>query len=88
MLNELVMEEGEQDAPDRNMNETELLDFMTKCISSRDDTKLSFMKDFFKEDSISRTMVKSQAKIVWMNDWYTVKVRYFIKSELVLTSVI
>jgi hypothetical protein len=35
---------------DRNMNETELLDFMTKCINSRDDTKLSFMKDFFKED--------------------------------------
>lgn len=60
---------------DRNMNETELLDFMTKCIQTRDDTKLSFMKDFFKEDSPSATMVKSQAKIVWMNDWYTVKVR-------------
>lgn len=60
---------------DRNMNETELLDFMTKCIISRDDTKLSFMKDFFKEDSPSATMVKSHAKIVWMNDWYTVKVR-------------
>jgi hypothetical protein len=60
---------------DRYMNETELLDFMTKCINSRDDTKLSFMKDFFKEDSPSATMVKSAAKIVWMNDWYTVKVR-------------
>jgi len=58
---------------DRNMNETELLDFMTKCINSRDDTKLSFMKDFFKEDSPCATMVKSHAKIVWMNDWYTVK---------------
>lgn len=64
---------GDADA-DRNMNEKELLDFMTKCISSRDDSKLSFMKDFFKEDSVSRTMVKSHAKIVWMNDWYTTKV--------------
>lgn len=67
---------------DRNMNETELLDFMTKCINSRDDTKLSFMKDFFKEDSPSATMVKSHAKIVWMNDWYTVKVSSFCKFDL------
>ena len=66
---------------DRNMNETELLDFMTKCINSRDDSKLSFMKDFFKDDSPSATMVKSHAKIVWMNDWYTVKVSMFCNSH-------
>jgi hypothetical protein len=43
-------EVADDEDDDRNMNETELLDFMTKCINSRDDTKLSFMKDFFKED--------------------------------------
>lgn len=69
--------ESFQSVDDRNMNETELLDFMTKCIKSRDDSKLSFMKDFFKEDSPCATMVKSHAKIVWMNDWYTVKVSSF-----------
>ena len=74
VINETVSFADDEDA-DRNMNETELMDFMTKCINSRDDTKLSFMKDFFKEDSPSATMVKSHAKIVWVNDWYTVKVR-------------
>lgn len=52
--------------PDRNMSETELLDFMVKCIESRDVDRLGFMQDFFKEDSISQVMMKSTARVVWM----------------------
>mmetsp|Transcript_21193 Transcript_21193/g.43643 ORF Transcript_21193/g.43643 Transcript_21193/m.43643 type:complete len:417 (-) Transcript_21193:1630-2880(-) len=57
----------------RNMSEKELLDFMTNCIESRNDERLGFMKDFFKDDSISQVMVKSNARVVWLQDWYPIK---------------
>ncbi len=57
----------------RNMSEKELLDFMTNCIQSRNDERLGFMKDFFKDDSISQVMVKSNARVVWLQDWYPIK---------------
>ena len=39
---------------------------MVKCIESRDVDRLGFMQDFFKEDSISQVMMKSTARVVWM----------------------
>ena len=37
--------------PERNMSETELLDFMTKCIESRNGDSLDFMAGFFKDNT-------------------------------------
>jgi predicted lipase len=58
---------------DRNMTEAELLNWMTKCIESRDVSSLDFMTVFFRDNTISQTMVKSKARIVWLQDWYPMK---------------
>ena len=57
----------------RTMSEKELLDYMTKCIESRDPDRLDFMSDFFRENTVSWTMVKSKARIVWLQDWFPIK---------------
>jgi hypothetical protein len=57
----------------RNMSEKELLDYMTKCIESREPDRLDFMADFFRENTVSQTMVKSKTRIVWLQDWFPIK---------------
>lgn len=57
----------------RNMSENELLDFMTKAIDNRDSQSLDFMSAFFKDETVSQTMVKSEAKFVWLQDWFPIK---------------
>jgi hypothetical protein len=57
----------------RNMSERELLDFMTKCIESRNSHSLDFMADFFRDNTVSQTMVKSEAQVVWLQDWFQIK---------------
>ena len=57
----------------RNMSEKELLDYMTKCIESREPDRLDFMSDFFRDNTVSHTMVKSKTRIVWMQDWFPIK---------------
>lgn len=59
--------------PSRNMSENELLDFMTKCIESRELSSLDFMADFFRDNTVSQTMVKSKAQVVWLQDWFPIK---------------
>ena len=59
--------------PGRTMSEKELLDFMTKCIESRDSRSLDFMADFFKDDTVAQAMVKSEAQFVWLQDWFPIK---------------
>ena len=55
------------------MSENELLDFMTKCIESRDSHSLDFMADFFYPDTVAHAMVKSEAQFVWLQDWFPIK---------------
>ena len=57
----------------RNMSERELLDYITKCIESREPDRLDFMSDFFRENTVSWTMVKSKTRIVWLQDWFPIK---------------
>lgn len=59
--------------PGRVMSENELLDYMTKCIESREPDRLDFMSDFFRENTLSLTMVKSKTRIVWLQDWFPIK---------------
>ena len=59
--------------PSRILSENELLDFMTKCIESRSVSSLDFMTEFFRDNTISQTMVKSKAQVVWLQDWYPIK---------------
>eukprot|EP00986_Skeletonema_menzelii_P004169 scaffold1395_cov127-Skeletonema_menzelii.AAC.3 len=55
------------------MTEKELLNYMTKCIESRKPDRLDFMADFFREHTVSSTMVKSKTRIVWFQDWFPIK---------------
>lgn len=57
---------------ERNMSESELLDFIAKCVESRNADDLDFMADFFRDETISRTMVKSRARVVWLQDWFPI----------------
>lgn len=50
-----------------------LLNTMEEAVESRDDGKLDFMASFFKDRSVSQLVILSQARIVWMNDWYPLK---------------
>lgn len=53
----------------------ELKTLMEKAVASRDRNRLSFMKDFFREGTVSRTMAESTAELVWLQDWHSSKVR-------------
>ncbi|KAL7491747.1 hypothetical protein ACHAWT_001050 [Skeletonema menzelii] len=64
---------GDSQDPGRVMTEKELLDYMTKCIESREPDRLDFMADFFREHTVSSTMVKSKTRIVWFQDWFPIK---------------
>jgi len=57
----------------RKLSEEELLDYMEKAVESRDSGNLDFMNNFFKEGSVSQVMIKSQARVVWLNDFYPLK---------------
>ena len=57
----------------RKLSEEELLDYMEKAVESRDTANLDFMNSFFKDGSVSQVMVKSPARVVWLNDWYPLK---------------
>ena len=54
----------------RNMSEKELLDYISRCISSNQSHSLDFMAGFFRDNTVSQTMVNSKARIVWIHDWY------------------
>ena len=57
----------------RKLSEEELLDYMEKAVESRDARSLDFMSSFFKDGSVCQVMVKSPARVVWLNDWYPLK---------------
>ena len=57
----------------RTLTEAELLDFMEKAVESRLYERLQFMADFFKDGTVSRALVQSKSKVVWLNDWYPLK---------------
>lgn len=65
-LNLMAMSSIPKELTERNMSENELLDFMSRCIESRNIDSLDFMSGFFRDDTISQTMVKSKAQVVWM----------------------
>jgi hypothetical protein len=52
----------------------EVLTLMEKAVQSRVHGKLDFMSRFFRDGTLSQLMINSKIKIVWVNDWYPVKV--------------
>jgi hypothetical protein len=58
---------------DYTLSEEELLDFMEKAVISRVHDKFQFLTEFFQEDTITRAMVESKSKVVWLQDWYPLK---------------
>lgn len=59
----------------QSLTQEELLDYMEKAVESRVYGKLDFLADFFRDGTVSKLMVESTARVVWMNDWYPLKVR-------------
>ena len=57
----------------RNLSEEDLLDYMEQCVESREFGRLDFMSGFFRDGSVSQVMAKSEARVVWLNDWYPLK---------------
>lgn len=58
---------------DYTLSEEELLDFMEKAVMSRMHDRFQFLSEFFQEDTITRAMVESKSKVVWLQDWYPLK---------------
>lgn len=48
----------------------ELKILLEQAISTRDFSRLGFLKEFFKEGSIMRMMVESKVEMVWLHDWH------------------
>ena len=59
-----------------NLSQEELLDYMEKAVESRVYGQLDFLADFFREGTVSKLMAESNARVVWMNDWYPLKVHW------------
>jgi len=51
----------------------ELVEVMRDAVATRNDARLQFLSKFFKDGSISKLLVESHSRIVWMNDWYPLK---------------
>lgn len=58
----------------QNFTQEELLEFMEKAVESRVYGNLDFLADFFRDGTVSKLMAESNARVVWMNDWYPLKV--------------
>jgi pimeloyl-ACP methyl ester carboxylesterase len=48
----------------------ELREQLVQAIEDRDFSRLGFMKEFFKEGSLARSLVESDVEMMWLNDWY------------------
>jgi predicted lipase len=59
--------------PMRALSEEELLRIMEHAVESREYGKLDFMANFFRTGTVSRLMVESQVRFVWINDWFPIK---------------
>lgn len=55
----------------QSLAEDELLTIMERAVASRDHDRLDFMPNFFRPNTISHIMAKSDARVVWMNDWFS-----------------
>ncbi|GKY91909.1 hypothetical protein MPSEU_000162500 [Mayamaea pseudoterrestris] len=62
-----------KDGMGRNLSSDELLLIMERAVESRVHDKLNFMSSFFRPGTICRLMCKSNARVVWINDWYPMK---------------
>mmetsp|Transcript_56883 Transcript_56883/g.138483 ORF Transcript_56883/g.138483 Transcript_56883/m.138483 type:complete len:1003 (-) Transcript_56883:733-3741(-) len=51
----------------------EMTRIMRKAVESRDDERLSFLSRLFKDGSVSQLMAETNARVVWINDWYPLK---------------
>mmetsp|Transcript_57538 Transcript_57538/g.68695 ORF Transcript_57538/g.68695 Transcript_57538/m.68695 type:complete len:262 (+) Transcript_57538:96-881(+) len=60
--------------PDQTMTENKLLDLMERALKTCVQPSANFMAEFFKPGSVSELMVKSTAKVVWLNDWYPLRI--------------
>ena len=45
------------------------------AVLSRVHNKLDFMTQLFREGTVSDLIIRSNARIVWINDWFPLKVR-------------
>lgn len=57
----------------RTLGEAEILDFMEEAVRSRIHDRFQFLGEFFLEDTITKAMVQSKSKVVWLHDWYPLK---------------
>lgn len=57
----------------QRMTPEELLATLTAAVESRDAQQLSFMSEFFRPGTLSRLMIESPTRVVWMNNWYPLK---------------
>jgi hypothetical protein len=57
----------------------ELLKVMENAVKSRVRCNLDFMSKFFRDGTLSQLIIQSQISIVWVNDWYPVKVRKHVQ---------
>ena len=51
----------------------EMVDIMRSAVVDRNDNLLQFMSKLFVDGSLSKLMVESKARVVWVNDWYPMK---------------
>ena len=64
---------GVRPSPNATLTGAQLMQMLQKATMTRDASKLSFMGKFFREGTLSHLMVQSQARFVWVNDFYPLK---------------
>lgn len=51
----------------------EMVEVMRNAVETRNVARLQFLSKFFKDGTLSKLLVGSHARVVWMNDWYPLK---------------
>lgn len=58
----------------RVFTESELLKHIEHAVESRKFGRLDFLEGFFRDGTVSKLMAQSTSRLVWVNDWYPLKV--------------
>jgi hypothetical protein len=51
----------------------DMLSVMRSAIETRNDGQLQFLSRLFRDGSVSRLLVESHSRLLWINDWYPLK---------------
>jgi hypothetical protein len=70
-MNNIIFHGSGKDGDEEFYKKDELMKLIEEALEERNSERLGFLRDFFKDGTVSQVLVKSKAEMVWLNDWHT-----------------